>query len=60
MTGSREVPAGSVYEGMAEFYAFYNDQPVSPLIVDPKTITDLLPVKLTSFKDWAAQQDWGA
>ena len=60
VTGSREVPEGSVYEGMAKFYAYYNDQPVSPLIVDPKTITDLLPVKLTSFKDWAAQQDWSA
>ena len=60
VTGSREIPPGSVYEGMAAFYAYYNDQPVSPLIVDPKTITDLLPVKLTSFKDWSAAQDWSA
>ncbi len=60
VTGSREIPPGSVYEGMAAFYAYYNDQPVSPLIVDPKRITDLLPVKLTSFKDWSAQQDWSA
>ena len=58
VTGSREVPPGSVYEGMAKFYAFYNEQPVSPLIVDPKTITDILPVTLTSFKDWSARQDW--
>ena len=60
VTGSREIPPGSVYEGMAAFYAYYNDQPVSPLIVDPKRITDLLPVKLTSFKDWSTQQDWSA
>jgi len=60
VTGSREIPPGSVYDGMAAFYAYYNDQPVSPLIVDPKTITDLLPVKLTSFKDWSAAQDWSA
>ena len=58
VTGSRDIPPGSVYEGMAAFYAFYNDQPVSPLIVDPKTITDKLVVKLTSFEDWAGQQDW--
>ena len=58
VTGSRDVTPGSVYEGMAKFYAFYNDQPVSPLVVDPKSITDKLPVTLTSFKDWSARQDW--
>lgn len=58
VTGSRNVPQGSVYDGMAKFYAFYNEQPISPLIVDPKNITDKLSVKLTSFKDWSEQQDW--
>ena len=31
VTGSRVIPEGSVYEGMARFYRFYNDQPRSPL-----------------------------
>jgi len=60
VTGSRDIPKGSVYEGMALFYSFYNDQPTSPVVVDPASFLDKLPVKLTSFEDWAAQQDWNA
>jgi len=60
VTGSRVIPEGSVYNGMALFYTFYNSQPVSPLAIDPKTFLDKLPVSLTSFEDWAAQQNWNA
>ena len=58
VTGSREIPEGSVYNGMARFYTFYNEQPVSPLAVDPESFLKKLPVKLTSFDDWAQAQDW--
>ena len=58
VTGSRIIPDGSVYEGMAMFYSFYNDQPQSPLAVDPETFLTQLPVSLTSFSDWANAQDW--
>ncbi len=58
VTGSRIIPEGSVYEGMARFYSFYNDQPQSPLSVDPETFLNQLPVSLTSFSDWANAQDW--
>ena len=58
VTGSREIPEGSVYNGMARFYTFYNEQPISPLAVDPESFLKKLPVKLTSFDDWAQAQDW--
>ena len=35
VTGSREIPEGSVYNGMARFYRFYNEQESSPLEIDP-------------------------
>ncbi|GAB5459032.1 MAG: SDR family oxidoreductase [Henriciella sp.] len=60
VTGKREVPPGSVYDGMAQFYRFYNEQPVSPLAVRPEDWTDKLPIKLTSLETWAQQQDWTA
>lgn len=60
VTGSRVVPEGSVYNGMALFYTFYNSQPVSPLAIDPDSFLGKLPVTLTSFEDWAAKQNWDA
>ncbi len=59
VTGSREIPEGSVYNGMARFYSFYNDQEISPLAIDPASFLDKLPVALTSFEDWASGYDWG-
>ena len=58
VTGSREIPEGSVYNGMAKFYNWYNDQPKSPLDIDPASFTDRLPVKLTPFSEWAEKHDW--
>lgn len=59
VTGSREIPDGSVYNGMARFYRFYNDQETSPLAIDPSSFLDKLPVELTSFEDWASAYEWG-
>lgn len=58
VTGSREIPEGSVYNGMARFYRFYNEQEKSPLEIDTSTFLDKLPVALTSFEDWASGYKW--
>ncbi|QLC25419.1 NmrA family NAD(P)-binding protein [Parasphingopyxis algicola] len=58
VTGSRDVAPHSIYDGMAQFYRWYNAQPISPLVVDPEAFTALLPVPLTPFSEWAARQDW--
>ena len=60
VTGSREIPEGSVYNGMARFYSFYNGQEASPLAIDPATFLNTLPVELTSFEDWASGYTWGS
>ena len=59
VTGSRVIPEGSVYNGMARFYSFYNEQESSPLEIDPSTFLDKLPVELTLFEDWASGYEWG-
>lgn len=58
VTGSRDVAPHSIYDGMAQFYRWYNEQPQSPLVVDPGAVSAVLPVPLTPFADWAARQDW--
>lgn len=60
VTGSREVTPLSIYDGMARFYAFYNNQPVSPLLVDPANARDLLGMEPTRHLDWAKSKDWSA
>lgn len=60
VTGSREVTPLSIYDGMAKFYAFYNTQPVSPLVVDPRKAHDLLGMEPTRHLDWARSKDWHA
>ena len=60
VTGSREVQPLSIYDGMAKFYAFYNNQPTSPLLVDPQDARDLLGMQHTSHLDWAKSKDWMA
>ncbi|MEP1229076.1 MAG: NmrA family NAD(P)-binding protein [Litorimonas sp.] len=58
VTGSRDIPEGSVYNGMARFYHFYNRQETSPLEIDPSSFLDKLPVELMSFEDWASAYNW--
>lgn len=58
VTGSTEVQPASIYEGMAKFYRWYNDQPQSPLAMDAMPAARLLGVTPTRFSDWAAQQIW--
>jgi NAD(P)H dehydrogenase (quinone) len=58
VTGSREVAAHSIYEGMAKFYRFYNEQPVSPLVVDTRETRKLLDVEPTPMHEWLKRWDW--
>ncbi len=60
VTGSREVTPLSIYDGMAKFYAFYNAQATSPLLVDPQAARDLLGMEPTQHLDWAKSKDWSA
>jgi len=58
VTGSRELLPGTPYAGMAKFYRFYNTQPQSPLVVDPRETAKLLDVEPLSMKVWLKQWDW--
>ena len=58
VTGSREIQPHSIYDGMAKFYRWYNDQPVSPLVVDPAPAARLGLVA-TPLVEWAKRQHWG-
>lgn len=58
VTGSREVAPHSIYEGMAKFYRFYNEQPVSPLVVDTNETRKLLDVTPTPMDEWLKRWDW--
>lgn len=58
VTGSRTVQPHSIYAGMAKFYRWYNDQPTSPLVVDPASVEELLGIRLTPLTLWASRQDW--
>lgn len=60
VTGSREVVPFSIYDGMARFYRWYNQQPQSPLVVDMDAALAKLPITPTPFAEWAARQDWNA
>jgi len=58
VTGSREVQPASIYDGMAKFYRWYNDQQVSPVALDAVPAARLLGVTPTPFAEWAKRQDW--
>jgi len=58
VTGSVQVEPLSIYDRMAGFYRFYNEQDVSPLIADNDTIDNLFVHRPASLEQWAEQQDW--
>ncbi len=58
VTGSATVEPQSIYSGMASFYSFYNEQPVSPLIADTEEIAKYFKTRPTPLAEWAARQDW--
>ena len=58
VTGSAEVQPHSMYDRMAQFYRWYNAQPVSPLAVDLAPALARLPIEPTTLARWAAGKDW--
>jgi uncharacterized protein YbjT (DUF2867 family) len=58
VTGSPDVKPASIYDGMAQFYRWYNAQPVSPLVVAPEEMAKHFKHKHASLAEWAARQDW--
>jgi uncharacterized protein YbjT (DUF2867 family) len=58
VTGSAEVKPLSIYDGMAQFYRWYNAQAQSPLVVTPEEMAALFKHKPSSLAEWAARQDW--
>ncbi len=58
VTGSAHFEPGSLYDRMAEFYRWYNAQPVSPLAVDLRPVLAVMPVRPTPMLVWAKEQDW--
>ena len=58
VTGSRAVEPHSIYDGMAKFYRFYNQQPMSPLVVDPAENRRLLGIEPTPMREWLSRHDW--
>jgi uncharacterized protein YbjT (DUF2867 family) len=58
VTGSREIEPHSIYDGMAQFYQWYNDQPASSLVVDAAISGAALGRQPTGLVEWATRQDW--
>lgn len=58
VTGSANVEPKSIYSGMASFYSFYNEQPISPLIADTAEMGKYFKTRPTPLAEWAARQDW--
>lgn len=58
VTGSPDVKPASIYDGMAQFYRWYNAQPVSPLVVTSEEMVKHFKHKPASLAEWAARQDW--
>lgn len=58
VTGSPDVEPHGIYDRMAEFYRWYNAQPVSPVAVDLAPALARLPITPTPLAAWAQRQDW--
>ena len=58
VTGSPDVEPHGMYDRMAQFYRWYNAQPVSPLEVDVPAALAKLPIAPTPLVEWARRQDW--
>ena len=57
---SREIKPNSVYDGMAKFYRWYNNQQKSPLAVDSNSVRRRLGVETIPFLEWAQDIDWNS
>ena len=58
VTGSAKVEPLSIYDGMASFYRWYNEQEQSPLIADTDAMARYFSFRPTELEAWATRQDW--
>lgn len=63
LAGMLDIPTGPALDAYADFfdsfYSFNNYSPHRPFEVDDMAeILTLLPVRLTTFREWAAAEDW--
>lgn len=58
VTGSPDVEPHGMYDRIAQFYRWYNSQPVSPLSLDLAPVLAKLPITPTPLLEWARRQDW--
>jgi hypothetical protein len=40
------------------FYSFNNYSPLKPFEVDVEKLNRLIPLKVSTLREWAAEQDW--
>ena len=58
VTGSEEYEKPSIYDGMAAFYRWYNEQDPSPLAIKMDDLYKRFSVTPTYFEDWIKKHDW--
>lgn len=56
---SSTLDADSMVRELERVYRWYNEAPEKPFRVDMAPVLRELPVKLTTFREWAGRQDWG-
>jgi uncharacterized protein YbjT (DUF2867 family) len=56
--GKTDVPKDAYVAALDDFYQFNNSSQIEPFKADMAEVKKKIDVPLTSFKDWAARQDW--
>jgi uncharacterized protein YbjT (DUF2867 family) len=57
---SSTLDADSMVRELERVYHWYNEAPEKPFRVDMTPVLRELPVRLTTFREWAGRQEWGA
>jgi uncharacterized protein YbjT (DUF2867 family) len=52
------IPRDAYVDFFASFYEFNNESPHRPFRCDVESLLRRIPLKLTTFREWAAAQDW--
>jgi hypothetical protein len=53
------LDADALVGELARIYRWYNESPTKPFRVEMGPVLRELPVRLTTFAEWALRQDWG-
>lgn len=58
LKGTTEAERERMLSELERIYRWYNESPDKPFKVDMQPVLNLLPVPLTSMRDWASRQHW--